>query len=111
MFAWYQLEELPVVRNVLKCELSLVGPRPLLMQFLPLYPLGKARRHGYRPEVTRWARKICGEASCLLRKFKFDMCCVNLRSLSPDDKIPYMCINKVIVQDGISVGGVATMPT
>lgn len=104
------LDELPELWNVLKGEMSLVGPRPLLMQYLPLYSPEQARRHEVRPGVTGWAQVNGRNAISWEDKFKLDVWYVDNRSLWLDIKILWLTVKKVVVREGISADGEATMP-
>lgn len=104
------LDELPELWNVLKGEMSLVGPRPLLMQYLPLYSSEQARRHEVRPGVTGWAQINGRNAISWDEKFKLDVWYVDNQSLWLDIKILWLTVKKVVVRDGISAEGEATMP-
>jgi len=104
------LDELPELWNVLKGEMSLVGPRPLLMEYLPLYSPAQARRHEVRPGVTGWAQVNGRNAISWCEKFALDVWYVENRSLRLDLKIIWLTIRKVIKRDGISASGEATMP-
>ena len=103
------LDELPELWNVLKGEMSLVGPRPLLMEYLPLYSPEQARRHEVRPGVTGWAQVNGRDAISWDEKFALDLWYVDNRSLWLDMKIIWQTIRKVIKRDGISAAGEATM--
>ena len=104
------LDELPELWNVLKGEMSLVGPRPLLMEYLPLYTPEQARRHEVRPGITGWAQVNGRNAISWEDKFQLDVWYVDHRSLSLDIKILWLTVKKVLVRDGISSAGEATMP-
>ncbi|EKO3369874.1 sugar transferase [Vibrio fluvialis] len=104
------LDELPELWNVLKGEMSLVGPRPLLMQYLPLYNSEQRRRHEVRPGVTGWAQVNGRNAISWEDKFKLDVWYVDNRSLRLDIKILFLTVKKVVVKEGISADGHATMP-
>jgi lipopolysaccharide/colanic/teichoic acid biosynthesis glycosyltransferase len=104
------LDELPELWNVLKGDMSLVGPRPLLMQYLPLYSPEQARRHGVRPGITGWAQVNGRNAISWADKFALDVWYVDNRSLWLDVRILWLTVNKVLVRDGISAAGDATMP-
>ncbi|MDG3042444.1 sugar transferase [Roseicyclus marinus] len=106
----YSLDELPELWNVLKGEMSLVGPRPLLMEYLPLYSPRQMRRHEVRPGVTGWAQINGRNAVSWPEKLEMDVWYVENRSLWLDLKIIALTIRKVIKQDGISADGEATMP-
>lgn len=103
------LDELPELWNVLKGEMSLVGPRPLLMEYLPLYSPEQARRHEMRPGATGWAQVNGRNAISWEEKFALDVWYVDNRSLWLDMKIIWLTIQKVIKRDGISAAGEATM--
>lgn len=103
------LDELPELWNVLKGEMSLVGPRPLLMEYLPLYSTEQARRHEVRPGVTGWAQVNGRNAISWDEKFSLDVWYVDNRSLWLDLKVIWLTIGKVIKRDGISAAGEATM--
>lgn len=104
------LDELPELWNVLKGEMSLVGPRPLLMEYLPLYSPEQARRHEVRPGVTGWAQVNGRNAISWDEKFALDVWYVDNRTLWLDLKIIWMTLRKVVKRDGISAAGEATMP-
>lgn len=104
------LDELPELWNVLKGEMSLVGPRPLLMEYLPLYTPEQARRHEVRPGITGWAQVNGRNAISWEDKFALDVWYVDNRSLWLDTKILWLTVRKVLVRDGISAAGEATMP-
>jgi lipopolysaccharide/colanic/teichoic acid biosynthesis glycosyltransferase len=103
------LDELPELWNVFKGDMSLVGPRPLLMEYLPLYSSEQYRRHDVRPGVTGWAQVNGRNAISWEDKFKLDVWYVNNRSFWLDLKIIYLTFKKVVVRDGISAEGEATM--
>lgn len=103
------LDELPELWNVLKGEMSLVGPRPLLVEYLPLYNAEQARRHEVRPGVTGWAQVNGRNAISWEDKFKFDVWYVDNWSFLLDIKILWMTVRKVLVREGISGGGEVTM--
>lgn len=103
------LDELPELWNVLKGDMSLVGPRPLLMEYLPLYSAEQNRRHHTRPGVTGWAQVNGRNALSWDEKFKLDVWYVDNRSFRLDLKIIFMTIKKVVVKEGISADGEATM--
>lgn len=104
------LDELPELWNVLKGDMSLVGPRPLLMDYLPLYSAEQSRRHEVRPGVTGWAQINGRNALSWDEKFKLDVWYVDNRSLWLDIKILWLTVRKVLVRDGISAAGEVTMP-
>lgn len=103
------LDELPELWNVLKGDMSLVGPRPLLMQYLPLYSTEQARRHDVRPGITGWAQVNGRNALSWDDKFKLDVWYVDNRTLWLDTKILWLTVRKVLVREGISGEGEATM--
>lgn len=104
------LDELPELWNVLKGDMSLVGPRPLLMDYLPLYTPEQARRHEIRPGVTGWAQINGRNALSWDEKFALDTWYVDNRTFWLDLKILVLTVKKVLVRDGISAAGEATMP-
>ncbi len=104
------LDELPELWNVLKGDMSLVGPRPLLMEYLPLYSPAQARRHEVRPGVTGWAQVNGRNALSWDEKFKLDVWYVDNHSFWLDLKILLLTVKKVFVREGISAAGEATMP-
>lgn len=104
------LDELPELWNVLKGDMSLVGPRPLLMEYLPLYTPEQARRHEVRPGITGWAQVNGRNAISWDQKFLLDVWYVDNRSLWLDIKILWLTVKRVLVRDGISAAGEATMP-
>jgi len=104
------LDELPGLWNVLIGDMSLVGPRPLLMEYLPFYSPEQARRHEVRPGVTGWAQVNGRNALSWEEKFAFDVWYVDHRNLILDLKIMLMTVAKVLYRDGISAEGEATMP-
>ena len=104
------LDELPELWNVLRGEMSLVGPRPLLMEYLPLYSPEQARRHAVRPGITGWAQVNGRNAISWDEKFKLDVWYVDHQSLWLDLKILFLTVKKVISRHGISADGEATMP-
>ncbi len=103
------LDELPELWNVLKGDMSLVGPRPLLMEYLPLYSPEQARRHEVRPGVTGWAQVNGRNALSWEEKFALDIWYVDNRSLWLDLKIIVATIGRVVKRSGISADGEATM--
>ena len=104
------LDELPELWNVLRGQMSLVGPRPLLMEYLPLYSPEQARRHEVRPGITGWAQVNGRNAISWADKFALDVWYVDHRSLFLDIRILWLTVRKVLVRDGISAAGEATMP-
>jgi lipopolysaccharide/colanic/teichoic acid biosynthesis glycosyltransferase len=103
------LDELPELVNVLRGEMSLVGPRPLLMQYLPLYDDFQARRHEVRPGITGWAQVSGRNALSWEEKFALDVWYVENQSLWLDLKILWLTVLTVLRRDGISAEGEATM--
>jgi len=103
------LDELPELWNVLKGEMSIVGPRPLLMEYLPLYTREQARRHEVRPGVTGWAQINGRNALSWEDKFKLDVWYVDNQSFWLDLKILLLTVKKVFVREGISGTGEVTM--
>ena len=104
------LDELPSLWAVLKGEMSLVGPRPLLVEYLPLYSKKQSRRHEVKPGITGWAQVNGRNAISWDEKFDLDVWYVDNQSIWLDIKILCLTIKKVIVRDGISAQGDATMP-
>ena len=104
------LDELPGLWNVLKGDMSLVGPRPLLIQYLDLYTPEQARRHEVRPGITGWAQVNGRNAISWEEKFKLDVWYVDNQSIWFDIKITLLTIKKVFFREGISAAGEATMP-
>lgn len=104
------LDELPQLFNVLKGDVSLVGPRPLLMEYLPLYTAEQAKRHLVRPGITGWAQVNGRNAISWERKFELDVWYVNHQSFLLDMKILFLTVKKVLVKEGISAQGMETMP-
>jgi len=104
------LDELPELWNVLKGEMSLVGPRPLLMEYLPFYTPEQARRHEVRPGITGWAQVNGRNAITWDEKFKLDVWYVDHASLWLDIKILYLTLKKVFTREGINASHDMTMP-
>ena len=104
------LDELPELWNVLKGEMSLVGPRPLLMSYLPLYNEFQNRRHEMRPGVTGWAQINGRNALSWDEKFAHDIWYIDHYSFWLDMKILFLTVKKVFIKEGISAEGEATMP-
>lgn len=103
------LDELPELWNVIKGDMSLVGPRPLLMEYLPLYSAEQHRRHQVRPGITGYAQVNGRNAIAWDQKFKLDTWYVDNQSLWLDIKILLKTVKKVLIKDGISADGEATM--
>lgn len=103
------IDELPQLINVLKGDMALIGPRPLLPQYLPLYSKEQARRHEVRPGITGWAQVNGRNAICWAKKFELDVWYVDHCSFLLDLKIIFLTIKKVFIREGISQEGQATM--
>lgn len=103
------LDELPGLLNVLKGDMSLVGPRPLLVQYLPLYSVEQARRHDIRPGITGWAQVNGRNAISWEDKFKLDIWYVDNQSFCLDVKILLLTVKKAFVREGISADGHVTI--
>ncbi|TCJ40229.1 sugar transferase [Parafrankia sp. BMG5.11] len=104
------LDELPELWNVLRGEMSLVGPRPLLMEYLPHYSPAQARRHHVRPGITGWAQVIGRNALTWEEKFDADLWYVDHNSLALDMRILWLTLRTVFRREGINAPGEATMP-
>lgn len=104
------LDELPELWNVLKGDMSLVGPRPLLTDYLPLYNEEQARRHDVRPGITGWAQVNGRNAISWEEKFELDTWYVDNQSLLLDLKIIFMTLKKVVVKEGVNSNDNVTMP-
>lgn len=105
------IDELPQLFNVLKGDMAIIGPRPLLVQYLPLYSPEQARRHEVRPGITGWAQCHGRNTLSWKDKFKLDVWYVDHCSFLTDMKVILTTIKKVIARDGISQNGQATMET
>lgn len=103
------LDEIPQLLNVIKGDMSLIGPRPLLVEYLPLYNETQRRRHEVRPGITGWAQVNGRNAISWEEKFRYDVWYVDNISFMLDVKIIFMTIGKVFKSEGISAEGVATM--
>lgn len=103
------IDELPQLINVLKGDMALIGPRPLLPQYLPLYSKEQARRHEVRPGITGWAQVNGRNAISWTKKFELDVWYVDHCSFLLDIKIVFLTIKKVFIREGISQEGQATM--
>lgn len=103
------LDELPELWNVLKGDMSLVGPRPLLMEYLSLYNAEQKRRHEVRPGITGWAQVNGRNTVDWPERFQLDVWYVDNRSLWLDIKVLFATVKKVLVRDGIAAEGEATM--
>ncbi len=102
------LDELPELWNVLKGEMSLVGPRPLLMEYLPLYNQEQMRRHEVKPGITGWAQVNGRNALSWEEKFKLDIWYVENHSFWLDIKILFLTVTKVLTRQGINASGQIT---
>ena len=105
------MDELPSLLNVLKGDMCIVGPRPLLVQYLPLYSTQQARRHEVKPGITGWAQVNGRNTISWEKKFCLDVWYVDNESIWLDIKILFLTIKKVILSDGISAKNKATMPS
>jgi lipopolysaccharide/colanic/teichoic acid biosynthesis glycosyltransferase len=103
------IDELPQLINVLKGDMSLVGPRPLLVQYLPLYSEEQARRHKVKPGITGWAQVNGRNAISWKQKFEYDVWYVDNLSLLLDIKILFLTIKSVFFRDGINASSDVTM--
>jgi lipopolysaccharide/colanic/teichoic acid biosynthesis glycosyltransferase len=103
------LDELPELWNVLRGDMSLVGPRPLLMEYLPLYTPEQARRHAVRPGITGWAQVNGRNALSWEEKFRLDVWYVDHRSFRLDLRILLLTLKRVLAREGINAEGEATM--
>ena len=103
------LDELPELWNVLKGDMSLVGPRPLLMEYVPLYNKEQTRRHEMRPGITGWAQINGRNAISWEEKFQLDVWYVDNHSIWLDLKILLLTLKKVFIKEGISADGEVTM--
>ena len=103
------IDELPQLINVLKGDMSLVGPRPLLVQYLPLYSERQLRRHEVKPGMTGWAQVNGRNAISWEQKFEYDVWYVNNLSLWLDIKIVFLTVKRVFFRDGINAGSDITM--
>jgi sugar transferase EpsL len=104
------IDELPQLFNVIKGDMSLIGPRPLLKEYLPRYSEEQAKRHHVRPGITGWAQVNGRNAITWDEKFQYDVWYVENHSLFLDLKILFLTVKKVLISDGISNGDHATMP-
>lgn len=104
------IDELPQLINVLKGDMALIGPRPLLPQYLPLYSKEQARRHEVRPGITGWAQVNGRNAISWSKKFELDVWYVDHCSLLLDLKIILLTVKKVFVREGVNSGAEVTMP-
>jgi len=104
------LDELPELLNVLRGDLSLVGPRPLLLRYLPLYWVRQRRRHEVLPGITGWAQVNGRNAISWEQKFEYDVWYVENRSFGLDLKILFLTVFQVLLRKDISAAGESTMP-
>ena len=104
------LDELPGLWSVLKGDMSIVGPRPLLVEYLPLYSERQSRRHEVKPGITGWAQVNGRNAISWEQKFQYDVWYVDHQSLWLDIKIIWLTVKKVLVRDGVSPQGEVIMP-
>ncbi|SFG32629.1 sugar transferase [Pontibacter chinhatensis] len=104
------LDEIPQLLNVIKGDMSLIGPRPLLVEYLPLYNEEQQRRHQVRPGITGWAQVNGRNAISWNQKFQYDVWYVDNMTPWLDLKIIFLTIFKIFKSEGISAEGVATMP-
>jgi len=104
------LDELPTFWNVLKGDMSLVGPRPLLMEYLPLYSSEQARRHDVKPGITGWAQINGRSAITWEEKFKLDVWYVEHQSIALDLKILFVTAKKVLFREGVDAQDSKIMP-
>ena len=104
------IDELPQLINVLKGDMALIGPRPLLVRYLLLYTPKQMRRHEVRPGITGWAQVHGRNAITFTKKFEYDVWYVDHLSFVLDFKIFWLTIKKVFIREGISHAGEATMP-
>lgn len=102
------IDELPQLWNVLKGDMALIGPRPLLMKYLPLYSKEQMRRHEVRPGITGWAQVNGRNTISHTKKFEYDVWYVDHLSFLLDMKILFLTVKKVFVREGISAAGEAT---
>lgn len=103
------IDELPQLINVLKGDMALIGPRPLLVQYLPLYSKEQARRHDVRPGISGWAQCHGRNAISWKQKFEYDVWYVDHLSLMTDLKVIWITVQKVLQRDGINEEGQATI--
>jgi lipopolysaccharide/colanic/teichoic acid biosynthesis glycosyltransferase len=103
------IDELPQIINVLKGDMSFIGPRPLLVKYLPLYSEEQRRRHNVRPGISGWAQVNGRNAISWTKKFELDVWYVDHISFALDLKIFFLTIKKILIRDGISQKGNATM--
>ena len=102
------LDEIPQLLNVLKGDMSLIGPRPLLPEYLPLYDVVQQKRHAVTPGITGWAQVNGRNAISWKQKFEYDVWYVDHLSLLLDLKIFFLTLKKVLVREGINTVNIAT---
>ncbi len=107
----YSLDEIPQLINVLKGDMSLIGPRPLLMQYLPLYNEQQKKRHNVKPGITGWAQVNGRNAITWKQKFELDIWYVEHLSFIVDLKILLLTIKKVVIKEGVNSDANLNMPT
>ncbi|MFD0836308.1 sugar transferase [Mariniflexile aquimaris] len=107
----YSLDEIPQLLNVLKGDMSLIGPRPLLMQYLPLYNEQQKKRHNVKPGITGWAQVNGRNAITWKQKFELDIWYVEHLSFLVDLKILLLTIKKVVIKEGVNSDANLNMPT
>lgn len=105
------IDELPQLYNVLKGDMSLIGPRPLLVQYLPLYSKEQMRRHEVRPGITGWAQTHGRNSITWAKKFEYDLWYVDNYNFWIDLTIIFLTLKKVIIREGVNSKEAATMPT
>lgn len=103
------MDELPQLVNVLKGEMCLIGPRPLLPEYLPLYTPLQARRHGVKPGITGWAQVNGRNAISWEEKFRYDVWYVDHVNASLDLRILFMTLGKIVKREGVNAGAQLTM--
>jgi lipopolysaccharide/colanic/teichoic acid biosynthesis glycosyltransferase len=107
----YSLDEIPQLLNVLKGDMSLIGPRPLLVQYLPLYNKTQAKRHNVKPGITGWAQVNGRNAISWEKKFELDVWYVNNISFFLDIKILFLTLKKVLIREGVNADENLNMST
>ncbi|WP_158976804.1 sugar transferase [Cellulophaga sp. L1A9] len=107
----YSLDEIPQLLNVLKGDMSLIGPRPLLVQYLPLYNNEQARRHELKPGITGWAQVNGRNAISWEKKFELDVWYVDHISFFLDVKILFLTLKKVVIREGVNASENVNMTT
>lgn len=106
----YSLDELPQFLNVIKGDMSLIGPRPLLVKYLSLYSVEQMRRHEVKPGITGWAQVNGRNALSWQEKFKLDIWYADNCNLLLDVRIFFLTIKKILIREGINASNAATMP-